>query len=191
MAPYIRELRRFTVAQYHGMLEKGILKSGEPHELLDGQLVKKMTVDPPHSYTVSALTDLLSKLFPQGLLLRIQQPVTLKDSEPEPDLAVCIGPRSRYRATHPSPTDLLLAIEVADSSLTEHRTTRMKFYAEAKIVQYWIVNLADRQVEVYTNPRRGKNPVYRDRVVFAESSDLPLVLLGNNCGALAVNELLP
>jgi len=67
----------------------------------------------------------------------------------------------------------------------------MKFYAEAKIVQYWIVNLADRQVEVYTNPRRGKNPVYRDRVVFAESSDLPLVLLGNNCGALAVNELLP
>jgi Uma2 family endonuclease len=191
MAPYIRELRRFTVAEYHSMVEKGIFKSGEPYELLDGQLVKKLTVNPPHSYTVYGLTDLLSNLLPEWLLLRIQQPVTLKESEPEPDLAVCIGPRSRYRATHPSPTDLLLVIEVADSSLTEDRTTRMRVYAEAKIVQYWIVNLADRQVEVHTNPRRGKNPGYRDRVVFAESSDLPLVLHGSNCGTLAVNELLP
>ena len=93
--------RRFTVDEYHRMIQQGILAHGEPVELLEGWMVKKMSHGTPHDSAMDTLEGLLLGLLPSGWFPRSQRAVTLADSEPEPDLAVVRGPRGRYRDAHP------------------------------------------------------------------------------------------
>jgi Uma2 family endonuclease len=176
------------------MARAGILAEDEPVELLEGLLVKKMTIHPPHTFAVEALRDLLPTLLPPGWFANAQQPTTTTDSEPEPDGYVARGARRDYVAQgrHPGPQDLALVIEAADSSLAQDQTVKLRIYAAAGIAVYWIVNLIDRRVQVYTSPTGpAAEPTYRTRQDFGHADEVPLVIEGREVGRIPVRDLLP
>jgi Uma2 family endonuclease len=143
-----RPLRR---VEYDKLIELGAFQN-ERIELLEGLLVPMNPIGPPHSSAVQKLTALLVPLFAGRATVRIQSPVAaLELSEPEPDVAVV--PLGDYDTAHPDVVDLL--IEVAESSLAVDRGVKLHLYAACAIPEYWIVNLVDRRVEVYTEPKNG------------------------------------
>lgn len=183
--------RRFSVAEYHRMIRDGILASGEPFELLEGYMVKKMAHGTPHDAAMDAMEGVLPGLLPAEWFVRCQRAVTLYDSEPEPDHAVVRGPRTRYRDSHPGPADILLVIEFADSSLRIDRTDKARIYAGAGITEYWIVNVVERQIEVYTNPHgTGDDAAYATRTDYPHGSVVPLVLDGTPRGTIPVADVI-
>src|SRR5207249_7168379 len=135
------------------MIRLSILPEGAPVELIDGLLVWKdrrargaapVPHDPHHASTVSRVQRMGQRLDSLDCHLRLQLPVTLSDtSEPEPDAAVVKGPPGVYEDHHPTPADVIAAIEVSDSSLRFDRSTKQRKYALAGIGQYWIVNLVE------------------------------------------------
>jgi Uma2 family endonuclease len=181
-----------TVGQYHEMVRAGILAEGEPIELLEGWLVGKMTKDPPHTLSVGCTYDTLRQLVGPIWHVRSEGPITTGDSEPEPDISVIRGRRRDFVDRHPGPSDVALLVEVADASLERDRGWKKQIYAAARIPVFWIVNLVDRQVEVFTQPSGpGKQPDYATGQVFAASDAIPVVLDGREVGTIAVSELLP
>jgi Uma2 family endonuclease len=184
-------LHRFRVDQYEKMIEEGILTSEDRVELIEGLVVQKMTQHPPHAVAVDYTRYALHLLLPEGWRLREQKPIKLSNSEPEPDLVVVRGPLQRYETRHPGPRDIALLIEVADVSLKGDRQEKGRTYARARIPVYWIVNLIDRQVEVYTEPRGGKAPAYRRRSDYGMDAKVPLVIEGTEVGQVSVSDLLP
>jgi Uma2 family endonuclease len=152
-------LYRLSVAQYQDMIRVGVLREDEKVELLEGLLVEKMTRNPPHDTALMLVQAALNAQLPSGWLTRIQCAVTSADSVPEPDVAVVLGPPRRYLRAHPSPADIALVVEISDTSLDFDRTDKLRIYARARIPVYWIVNLPDRCVEVYTQPRGGRSPL--------------------------------
>ncbi len=186
-----RPLHRFTVEQYHRMTEIGVLKATDRVELLNGYIVDKMTQYPPHASTVSRINRLLARVLPETWALRVQAPITLRASEPEPDLAIAVGPEDVYSNRHPLPADLALLIEVADSSLMADRRDKLPIYASERVRACWLVNLVDGRVEVYAKPKGGKTPGYESRRDLGKGATLPLQL-GTTCRIeLAVSDLLP
>ena len=118
------------------------------------------------------------------------KPVRLpgRDSEPEPDRCIARGTIRDYADQHPGPDEIALIVEVADSSLADDRKLAAKVYGPAGIPVYWIVNLVDRQVEVYTDP----GPLgYRSTESFAEGQSVPVVIDGQAVGRIAVSDILP
>lgn len=187
-------VRRFTLGEYHRLIEIGILWSGDPYELIDGWIVRKSPKYPPHSSTVTRAYRRLDRLSGDAFAIRSQQPVSIAAtaSEPEPDVVVAVGPDGRYNRAHPAPRDVLLLVEVADiASLTWDRGVKLTAYARSKIPVYWIVNLEDRRVEVYTTPRGGRAPAYRTRTDYAPGDAVPVVVAGKSLGTIPVGELLP
>lgn len=184
-------VRRFTVEEYHRMLEMGLLKDREPFELIHGWITRKIGTNPPHAFVVSALMELLAPLLGGKATLRVMQPITTSDSEPEPDIVVATGSKADYKKRHPKPTELWILVEVADTTLPEDQTTKLELYAGAKVPEYSIVNLIDRRVEVYTQPRGGKNPTYKKQTNYAPDDEVPVVIVGKKLGRIPVKELLP
>jgi Uma2 family endonuclease len=113
------------------------------------------------------------------------------DSQPEPDLAIVKGPAGRYEARHPKPSEIALLIEVADTTLLDDRNLKGRLYARARLPVYWIINLVERKVEVYTQPRGGKAPAYRERRDYGREESVPLILVGHPMGLIPVRDLLP
>src|SRR5262249_54067036 len=140
------------VAQYHDLIRLGILADGAPVELLEGLLVTKMSKKPSHSYVNEQLRLGAQRILPAGWLVRAQDPITLDTSEPEPDLTIPRGKLADYAERHPAPGDIAQLAEVSDTTLAFDRGMKKRIYARARIPVYWIVNLVDRQVEVYTQP---------------------------------------
>lgn len=184
-------LHRFSVDQYEKMLEAGILRSEDRVELIEGIVVQKMTQHPPHAVAIDYTQDALRPLLPDGWRLREQKPIKLSNSEPEPDLVVVRGPLQRYERRHPGPRDIALLIEVADTSLEADRQEKGRTYARARIPVYWIINLIDRQVEVYTEPKGGKTPAYRRRTDHGIDARVSLIIEGNEVGQVSASDLLP
>lgn len=153
--------RLLTVKEYHQMAEAGIFDPDEKLELINGEIVYMSPVGSKHAHCVDVLNMHLITQIAGKAVVRVQNPLALfEGSEPEPDLAVVKGPANKYRDKHPSGMDTLLVIEVADSSLQKDREVKLPIYAEAGIPVYWIINLEEKQVEVYHSPA-GK--VYRHR----------------------------
>jgi Uma2 family endonuclease len=172
------------------MLELGLITKADRCELIHGLIVEKPRVNPPHA---AAVTRLMNRLFPLvagAATLRVQLPVTLSDSEPEPDLVIAAGAESDYDHDHPSPKDILLLVEVSDSTLDDDSTTKLALYAGEKVSTYWIVNLVDRMMEVYTAPRGGRNPAYRTRTDYRAGESVPVVVGKKTVGTMAVSDLL-
>ena len=184
-------LYRFSVAQYHRMIRAGILTEDDRVELLEGLIVDKMPHNPPHDGTLTRIQRRLARQLPENWLLRVQCAITLKTSEPEPDLAIVKGPEEVYFTRHPQPHDIALLIEVADTSLEGDRQDKGPTYARARIPVYWIVNLIGRQIEVYTEPKGGKAPAYRQRKDYAIEDSVPLLINGEGLGLIPVRELVP
>jgi len=184
-------VRRFTPDEYHRLTEAGILTPDDRVELLHGWLVPKMTLHPSHAYVVNTLMRALLALVGPNRSVRVQQPITTPDSEPEPDLVVASGPDRDYKSRHPRASECLLVVEVAEASLRADQTTKLQLYAAARVGVYWVVNLVERRVEVYTRPRGGKSPGYRHRQDYGPGEAVPVVVAGRELGRLAVEELLP
>jgi Uma2 family endonuclease len=183
-------LRRFTVDEYRRMIDLGVFVKNDQFELLDGWIVAKMPHNPPHDLAVSLGLRQLTSWLPAPWFCRVQSAVTLATSEPEPDLAVVLGPERRYAAMHPTVRDIILLIEIADSSLTDDRREKGALYAQANIIEYWIVNLVDRKVEVYTDPTGPINdPAYRNRRDYGINEAVPLKVGGQNVGMISVADL--
>jgi Uma2 family endonuclease len=185
-------LYRFSVDKYHKLIEIGILTEDDDLELLDGYLVHKMTRNPPHDAAIQKIQKRLFRILPPNWDLRIQSAVTLSGSEPEPDLAVVRGDETRYLANHPRPSDIGLVIEVADSTLDSDRIDKGRIYAEDGITCYWIVNLFDQQIEVYTLPSSATGtPAFGQRHDYRIGDDVSLLLDGSIVGTISVRDLLP
>ena len=185
-------LYRLTVEQYHAMAREGILTDDDPVELLEGWLVPKMVRNPPHDTALELAVEMIRPCLPGGWRIRVQSAITLSDSEPEPDVAVVRGPLRSHTNRHPGPADVGLLVEVADSSLAQDRNEKGRVYARAGIIAYWIVNLVDNQVEVYTAPSGPvAAPAYGQRQDYQPGSLVPVVIGGQPVGQVAVTDLLP
>jgi Uma2 family endonuclease len=182
---------RFTVEEYERLTEIGVLTSNDRVELIEGWIVDKMTQYPPHASAVTRINRLLARLLPDEWLLRVQAPIRLKRSEPEPDFAIVPGPDEKWDGRHPQPQDIALLIEVADSSLLDDRARKGILYAQARIAEYWIVNLVHSRIEVYTLPKTGKNPAYRHHHDFQKSDRVRLVVGGQKIADLRVSDFIP
>jgi hypothetical protein len=185
-------VRKFTVEEYHSMIEAGVFQSDEQCELLEGWIIRKMSKNPPHVVALKLLAQLVEKLLPAGWHIRTQDPITLEESEPEPDLTAVRGAIRDYEDRHPLPVDIGMLAEVADASLRLDRKEKKRVYARAGISIYWIVNLVDSQVEVYTEPSGPvPEPLYREQRIYGISDRIPLVIDGQEVGQLSVRDLLP
>jgi hypothetical protein len=184
-----KRLYRLSVDQYHAMIGS-VLEEDDSTEMLDGLLVKKVGKCGSHCVSLDLLRDLLLKLLPSGWILRLQDPITLDDSEPEPDAAVVRGTIRDFAVSHPMPDDVALVIEVADSTVLPDRKWKQRLYARNGVVEFWLVNLPVRRVEVYRQP----DPVRGDfahRWDFAADSSIPVVLDGDQHGVVQVADILP
>lgn len=183
---------RFSVSQYHEMIAAGILTHDDPVELLEGWLVPKMVKNPPHSTARHLTTKALERMVPSSWHVRSQEPITLSDSEPEPDVAIVHGDPGQYELSHPGPETVALVVEVADASLGRDRSIKNQVYARAGIPVYWIVNLQERRIEIYTNPSGPVEvPDYRRHEDYAAGSEVPLIIEGREVGRISVAALLP
>jgi Uma2 family endonuclease len=183
-------IRRFTVAEYHRLVEAGILRDDDPVELIQGFLVTKMVRNPRHDLGVSLTEEALSRVLPEPWFCRVQSAVTTADSEPEPDVAIVRGPRRRYATSHPSASDVALIVEVADASLQRDRSDKASLYAAAGIPSYWILNLVDGVLEVHETPDSGTR-AYGKRRVLGGDATVDVVLPGGPAIAVRVANLLP
>ena len=185
-------VRRFSVDEYLGLVKTGFFAADDRNELLEGWIVPKMTMNPPHAVAVALADAAFGILLPINWHLRGQSTVTTTDSAPEPDLAVIRGAIRHYLGRHPGPRDTALALEVADSSLADDRKLKGRIYARAGIPFFWIVNLVDRQVEVYSDSSGpSAEPTYRKRRDYRSGEMIPLILDGAEVGQVAVDDLLP
>ena len=144
------ERYRWTIDLYHQMIETGILGEDERIELIKGELTTMSPIGSEHSGVVDQLAEILIEQLARRAVVKVQGPLQLEDhSEPQPDLILLAPRRDFYKRALPRPTDVLLVIEVADSSLAYDRAVKMALYAGAGMPEAWIINLIDRWIEVY------------------------------------------
>jgi Uma2 family endonuclease len=183
--------RKFTLDEYHKMIETGVLISGEPYELLEGNLVKKMSHGTAHDKAMDLIEGLFLTLSLGIWFVRCQRAITLAPSEPEPVYTIVRGPRNRYGNSHPTPSDIGLLIEVSDSSLLIDRHDKGSIYARANLPVYWVVNVVDRVIEVYTQPAgAGEAAAYVKRDDYPVGAVVPVVLDGATLGTIAVADVM-
>ncbi|MEP6518584.1 Uma2 family endonuclease [Microcoleus vaginatus] len=183
---------RLSIEQYHAIIQAGILTDDDSVELLEGWLVFKMPKNPPHRVTTRLVRTALENILPRGWYVDSQEPITLSNSEPEPDIVVVRGDTRQYLDRHPGAEDIALIIEVSDTTLQRDRTVKKQIYARAGIAIYWIVNLVEGLVEVYSQPLvEVEQADYSQRLDFGRSGVIPIIIEGIEIGAIAVGALLP
>jgi Uma2 family endonuclease len=146
--------RLFTVLDYYRMAEAGILGEDDRVELIEGEIVEMPPIGSHHASTVFRLNSILTRmLMPEQAIVGIQSPVRLNEqSEPQPDVCL-LKPRADFYANgHPGPGDILLLIEVADSSVDYDLQVKVPLYAATGIAEVWIVNLVAASIEIYRRP---------------------------------------
>jgi len=145
---------KLTVTDIYGMLDAGILHEDDRIELIDGELLDMAPIGSDHATTVDRLTEALVLACAGRAIVRVQNPVRLDDlNEPQPDVSI-LRP-GNYRNAHPGPADVLLLVEVADSSLRFDRRVKLPLYARFGIPEVWIVNLQRRVLEAHRTPADG------------------------------------
>jgi Uma2 family endonuclease len=145
--------KRFTLDEYHRLIKLGFLTEEHRIEFIRGELIQMTAKGTPHTVSSSIFCRLLDRILGDQAVIRGQDPITISNnSEPEPDIVVARGKDEDYLPHHPYPEDILLVVEISDSTLIYDQTTKLKLYAEAGINNYWIVNLNARQLECYHQP---------------------------------------
>ena len=147
----------FTVTDYARMRETGILAEDDRVELIDGEVRVMSPIGPFHAAIVKRLNMLLSRLLPPTVILSIQDPIQLNDySQPQPDLAILQYRADFYAQAHPVADDVLLVIEVSDTTVDYDRDEKLPRYATANIPAAWLIDVQNLTIEHYTQPRNGK-----------------------------------
>ncbi|MGE5444706.1 MAG: Uma2 family endonuclease [Ignavibacteriales bacterium] len=152
--------RHFNIDEYYRMAEAGILSEDDRIELIEGEIIKMAPIGSRHAGCVSHLNTLFNRQVGETALVNVQNPVRLSDfSEPQPDIALLKPRDDFYSNSHPTPADVLLIIEVSDTSLEYDRDIKLPLYAASSIPEVWLVNLIKDIVEIYREPRDG---MYRE-----------------------------
>jgi len=158
-----RRVSPLTVEEYHRLGEFN--EHGRRTELIRGIVIEKMSKSPLHAAMAKRLYDWIARMLPQGLVVRREDPLTLVDSEPEPDIAVVRGTAAEFFHVHPTHAELVIEVAVSNPALDRENAS---LYAEAGVKEYWIVLGSERRVEVYRGPKEGR---YQERrVVGAEET---------------------
>ena len=160
----------FTVGEYYRMAETNILTEEDRVELIAGQIVAMSPIGSRHAACVKRLNLLIGKMVGDSMLIGVQDPIQLDAySAPEPDL-VLLRPRADFYAeAHPSAADVLLAVEVADTSIDYDREVKLPLYARAGLPEVWLIDLQKGCIEVYAQPQGG---AYQQRVEVAANATL-------------------
>ena len=154
--------RRFTVAEYYAMADAGILSEDDRVELLDGDVIVMPPIGDWHGGSVKLFANTFPPVLQGRAIIAVQDPVTLDEhSEPQPDVMLLHWRDDFYRNGHPGPADVLLLIEVADSSVEFDRTVKLAAYARAGIPEVWIAARSERRIESYTGPDAGRYAIVR------------------------------
>lgn len=181
---------RLSVARYHELTRAGAFTEHDAVELLDGVVVEKMSKNPPHRLATRNCDLLLSRLCPAGWHVQNQEPITLQNSEPEPDVAIVRGRLEDYPDRHPLYHEVTLVVEVAETTLVTDRY-KAELYAQAQIPIYWLINLVDGCVEVMTNPQSvNERCAYADCAHFRPGDLFTLIVDGQEIESVPVSELL-
>ena len=177
--------RLLNVEEYYHMAEAGILTHKDRVELIRGELIRMSPISKGHAYIVDRLNHFLGKRLGDRAFIRVQNPLRIDQySEPEPDLSILKPPLETYKERHPIPSDIILLIEVAKTSLDYDREIKLPLYAEAKIPVVWLVNLTKATIEVYQKPEKN---AYSDLKVY-EAEDV--ISIPGFEDKLLVNDLL-
>jgi Uma2 family endonuclease len=162
--------RRWTREEFYRAAEHGVFRPDERLELLDGEIFTRMTQNPPHAALLSHAARLVVSAFGPGFSARQEKPLVLNGaSEPLPDIVIVPGNPMDYLTHHPAATDACLVIEVSDTPVHFDRTRKRAAYARARVAEYWILNLRDRQLEVYREPVGGR---YRTTLVYRPGDEV-------------------
>jgi Uma2 family endonuclease len=155
--------RRFTIEEYHRMGEAGILGCDERLELIAGHIVVREPIDSRHAATVDHLTRLWTSRLGERAIVRVQNPVVLPQhaSEVQPDIMLLAPRADFYSSAHPTPVDVLLLIEVADTSLLLDRRVKMPLYARGGVREAWLCDLTTGRVDVHRDPTAGRYATIR------------------------------
>ena len=172
--------RRFTVHEYHRMAEAGILHEDDRVELIDGEIIEMSPIGERHAACVRRLIGLLTRRIGDAAILDVQNPVRLWESaEPQPDLTLLRPRDDLYAAGHPPPEDVLLLIEVSDTSLAYDKNVKLPLYARAGIPEVFVVDLVNEAIERHTEPTEDGYSLVRRarRWEMLESITLPALTL--------------
>ena len=162
--------RTFTVEEYRRMGETGILSEDDRVELIEGEIVKMSPIGKRHAACVDALDELVRERLQRSVNVRAQNPVELDDySEPQPDITLLKRRDDFYSSGHPRPEDVLLVIEVSDTTLEYDSQIKVPLYARAAVPEVWIVNINEGRVEMFADPSGG---AYRTTVVFSRGEEV-------------------
>ncbi|MEY4211377.1 MAG: hypothetical protein RLZ92_1758 [Pseudomonadota bacterium] len=163
------------LAEWHRMGEAGIFPPESHLELIEGEILTMAPIGFNHSGQVNRLNRIFNQLVADQTIISIQNPLQLGDlSEPEPDLVLLKPEADDYSNRHPNANDVLLIIEVSDSTLRFDRGQKLRLYANHQIPEYWIVNLIDHCLEVYRQPDNGD---YLDKTVRGKTDQINLLAL--------------
>lgn len=188
-------LYRLSIEQYEAMGKAEILDEYDRVELVDGLLVKKMTKHGPHRVATEKTFWILAKLVLAGWRVCKEDPIRIpgRAGEPEPDITVVKGVPDDNLIRHPEPSEVALVVEVSESSLEFDRGAKLQMYAGGRIPTYWIVNVVDRQLEVYTEPSGPDvEPAgYRRTAILKPGESVTFTIEGVDVGPVAVADLLP
>ncbi|MBL8888370.1 MAG: Uma2 family endonuclease [Planctomycetaceae bacterium] len=181
---------RMSVMRYHELVAAGASTEHDEVELLDGVVVEKRSKNPRHRLVTRKCDLVLSQRCPDGWHVQNQEPVTLQNSEPEPDVAIVRGQMEDYSQRHPLYNEVALVVEVSDTTLVTDRY-KSELYALAGIPYYWLINLTDRQIEVMSDPQvAGSESRYARCQILSIGDVLPFVILGQTVAKIPVTDLL-
>jgi Uma2 family endonuclease len=184
--------KRFTVDDYHRLIELGFLTEGDRLELIRGELIEMVSKGTPHVFCNGVLCRQLDRLLGDRAVIRGQDPITISSySEPEPDVVIAVGNEQDYLGHHPYPENILLVVEVADSTLRYDQTVKLSLYAEAGIANYWIVNLEAQQVERYSQPYQNAQGEFNYLSKQISLSNQSVAIPGFEDAVLALNRIFP
>lgn len=178
---------RLSVEQYQAMINNRILTSDDRVELLDAWIIPKMTKNPPHVLATARLFDHLVQLVPAGWFVAKEDPVVVGSSQPEPDIAVIRGDRSTFRNRHPNVSEVEFIVEVADTSLALDLGKKKRIYAQAKVPEYWVLDVEGETIELFREPVGEE---YSSHRLFSIADTVPVSLGGTEVGTIPVRELL-
>ncbi len=168
--PRPRDVRRLSLEEYHRLVAMGFFPEDERVELIEGVLHPMSPKGPRHATALTYLLRAFITALGERAEVRAQDPITIPqaDSEPEPDLTLARPRKGSYADRHPLPEEVLLVVEIAESSLREDREITLPLYAAAGIPECWIVNLVENQVEVHREPvvLAGGRAAYRQRTLY-------------------------